>query len=126
MSSLAIPGHDLATLILVQRRKLVRLALDELPPRLLALVTHLAVCLRLAVHLNRNRGWRPPPPITLTVGEAAADASTPVHLAFPAGFLAANPLTVAEFEDETARLAAAGYALSIADEPGAVDVSESR
>lgn len=114
VSNSTMPGFSkneqvvLATLVLTHRRKLARPELDLVPPSRLEFVKRVAVLLRLAFHLNRNRSWRALPDVDLTV------AGRDVRLAFPEGFLDESPLTQADFEDEAGRLAAAGIRLTVA------------
>lgn len=96
----------LAFLVRVHRRKL---ALDLLPVsgqadrvRLL----RLALCLRLAVVLHRNRLPEAPPPLRLRV------ADDRLHVGFPEGWLAFHPLTLADLEQEGAYQRSAGFALT--------------
>jgi exopolyphosphatase/guanosine-5'-triphosphate,3'-diphosphate pyrophosphatase len=68
--------------------------------------------LRLAVVLHRGRSSEPLPPITLQVDRQR------LHLLFPAGWLAAHPLTRADLQIEAAMLARAGFALRWGDAKG--------
>lgn len=67
----------------------------------------LAVVLRLAVRLHRNRGTVDPPPLR---AEAAENSFL---LRFPEGHLAGHPLTGAELEDEAQVLAPLGIELTV-------------
>ena len=97
----------LAALIGAHRRRFVRPELDLVPPLKRDFVRRLAVLLRLAVHLNRNRSWRAVPDVTLSV------ADRDLTLTFPPGLLDDTPLTRADFDDEAARLAPAGFKLTV-------------
>lgn len=67
----------------------------------------LLICLRLAVLLNRSRSFAEPPEVKITVDENR------ISLRFDAGWLAANPLTVADLEREKEYLSLAGYELTV-------------
>lgn len=67
----------------------------------------LAVILRLAVRLHRNRGTVDPPPLRAEV------AGQRVSLGFPDGHLEGHPLTRAEMEDEGQVLAPLGIQLTV-------------
>lgn len=95
----------LAFLIASQRRNVDRGKYESLPKSWRKKALRLAVMLRLAVLLNRNRSREPLPDIALTV------ADSDVELNFPAGWLDANPLTVADLAREREYLDEIGYAL---------------
>jgi len=97
----------LAALIATHRRKFARPELDGVPPLKGEFVRRLAVLLRLAVHLNRNRSWRAVPDVTLRASERD------LALSFAPGLLEENPLTRADFAEEAERLAPAGFRLSV-------------
>ncbi|MCA9519029.1 MAG: Ppx/GppA family phosphatase, partial [Myxococcales bacterium] len=97
----------LAALVLVHRRKLARPEVEQVPGMNLDFFRRMAVLLRLAVHMNRNRSWRPPPDITLVARGPSID------LRFPEGYLEQNPLTLADFQDEAQRLGPAGLELTV-------------
>ncbi|TNF31121.1 MAG: exopolyphosphatase [Deltaproteobacteria bacterium] len=97
----------LAALVATHRRRFARPELDLVQKAELPMVRRLAVLLRLAVHLNRNRSWRALPDVALTAEDQQ------LTLSFPPEFLDDNPLTRADFEEETARLAAAGFTLVV-------------
>ena len=67
----------------------------------------LLILLRLAVLLNRSRKVREIPPVKLEVGRRS------LSLQFDAGWLAENPLLVADLEREQEFLQQIGYTLSI-------------
>lgn len=96
----------LAALILASRRKIHREAFDAIDPAQLGDVKMLAVLFRLAVQLNRSRDVDLPQ-FTLRVKDA-----TRLRLAFPPGWLAGRPLTLAALEEEAPYLAAFGVQLS--------------
>ena len=78
---------------------------DALPPSWQKKALRLAILLRLAVLLNRSRSTSALPPLTVTARKHE------LRMAFPAGWLAANPLTVADLERERDYLDAVGYRL---------------
>lgn len=96
----------LAALVRAHRRKLPTGVLAELPERWQAPATRLAVLLRLAVVLHRNRSAEPLPAFTL---RAQGDE---LALAFPAGWLEDHPLTRADLEEEAERLAVVDVTLA--------------
>ncbi len=69
----------------------------------------LCALLRLAVVLHRGRSSEPLPAITLHVDGQR------LQLLFPAGWLAAHPLTRADLQIEAAMLSKAGFALRFGD-----------
>lgn len=95
----------LAFLIASQRRNVDRGKYESLPKSWRKKALRLAVMLRLAVLLNRNRSREPLPDIAFTV------ADSDVELNFPAGWLDTNPLTVADLARERDYLDEIGYAL---------------
>ncbi len=96
----------LAALIRGHRRKFPSAEFDALPRRLVQSSKGLCVLLRLAALLHRARSDAPAPEVRL----AAADDTLQIH--FPAGWLDAHPLTLADLEQEAGYLKAAGVALS--------------
>ncbi|KPV41171.1 exopolyphosphatase [Thiohalorhabdus denitrificans] len=97
----------LAALIRAHRRKFPGGPFKALPERWARPARQLAVLLRLAAVLHRNR--RP-----LPLPELGADARKgTLRLRFPAGWLEEHPLTRADLEQEAAFLAAAGFSLQI-------------
>jgi exopolyphosphatase/guanosine-5'-triphosphate,3'-diphosphate pyrophosphatase len=98
----------LAAIVGNHRRKLLLASLDELSPPWHVKALYLIVLLRLAVLLHRGRGPRSLADIRLAVRGKSAE------LAFPRGWLSDHPLTVADLEQETDYLGAAGFKLKIA------------
>ncbi len=70
---------------------------------------HLLLILRLAVLLNRSRNAAIRPPVKLHVEDRT------LHIGFDAGWLAENPLTVADLELERDYLDKIGYGLVLSD-----------
>lgn len=95
----------LAFLIASQRREIDMGACRRLPSAWRRNAVRLAILLRLSVLLNRSRSETPLPAIRLTV-----DADS-LRLEFAPGWLAENPLTIADLDRETRYLERAGYAL---------------
>jgi exopolyphosphatase/guanosine-5'-triphosphate,3'-diphosphate pyrophosphatase len=91
----------LAALVRAHRRKFPVEAFDGLRPPWDRRALRAAVLLRLAVLLHRGRDANPLPEL-----RCMAHAKR-VELAFPAGWLDAHPLTVADLEEEAAFLRAA-------------------
>ncbi len=98
----------LAALVGGHRRKLDLSQTEELMPPWHLKAEFLIVLLRLAVLLHRGRGPRSLPEITLQV------KGTSVEIAFPRGWLAEQPLTEADLDQEIRYLQAAGFRLRIA------------
>jgi exopolyphosphatase/guanosine-5'-triphosphate,3'-diphosphate pyrophosphatase len=98
----------LAALVGGHRRKLDLAQTEELMPPWHLKAEFLIVLLRLAVLLHRGRGPRSLPEITLQV------KGTSVEIAFPRGWLAEQPLTEADLDQEIRYLQAAGFRLRIA------------
>ncbi len=96
----------LAALVLAQRRKLVDARLGALVTSRQKVVRRLGTLLRIAVQLNRTRSQNPPPTVDLAV------KGDTLHLIFPEVWLDERPLTRADLEEETARLAAAKMKLT--------------
>jgi exopolyphosphatase/guanosine-5'-triphosphate,3'-diphosphate pyrophosphatase len=97
----------LASLIRSHRR---RLAPDEwraVPGRRAAELLRLCVLLRLAVRFCRDRAPRPLPAVVLSPRPEG------LRLTFPAGWLAAHPLTRAELAEEAECLAGVGFDLRV-------------
>lgn len=97
----------LAFLIENHRRQLNRRLQRRLPASWRTKGMRLAVLLRLAALLNRNRSSEPLPDIGLAV------ARKTVTLTFPEAWLNDNPLTLADLAREQAYLEQAGYRLDV-------------
>ena len=95
----------LAFLIASQRYSIVMRMNEDLPRSWRLSALRVAILLRLAVLLNRSRNQVEMPPVGLDVTDDT------LELRFDPDWLAANPLTVADLERETAYLAAVGYRL---------------
>ena len=95
----------LAFLIASQRRDVDNVFCDRLPSAWRRKALRLALLLRIAVLLNRSRSSSALPVISAEPGE---DELT---LRFPEGWLAENPLTVADLDREAHYLSKAGYRL---------------
>lgn len=98
----------LAFLIASQRRQIDVPKCKALPRLWRVSAIRFAILLRLSVLLNRSRSGKRLPDVAMHVAEQS------VELRFPAGWLAANPLTVADLEREHAYLAQADYGLTYA------------
>ncbi len=96
----------LATLVRSHRRKFPLKLFKELHSPWDETGKWLAVLLRLAILLHRSRILNALPPIRLHLSKSA------VRLAFPRNWLDEHPLTVADLEQESAYLQAAGIDLS--------------
>ncbi|HSG58872.1 MAG TPA: Ppx/GppA phosphatase family protein [Woeseiaceae bacterium] len=96
----------LAFLIGAQRHNINTRYQKILPRAWREVALRLALLLRLAVLLNRSRSGADLPAIRLDVGEQS------LALEFDQDWLAANPLTVADLERESAYVQAVGYQLS--------------
>ncbi|MEM9188197.1 MAG: exopolyphosphatase [Myxococcota bacterium] len=97
----------LAALILSHRRKLRLDAFDSLPVEKPERVVRLAILLRLAVLLNRNRDRRAVPTFRFSARKKQ------VELRFPDGWLEDNRLAVADLQAEAELLQPAGYRLEV-------------
>jgi len=95
----------LAALVGGHRRKLNLASLEELVPPWHLKAESLIVLLRLAVLLHRARAPRALPKIDLEARGRSLSAT------FPKGWLAQNPLTAADLEQETEYLQAVGFRL---------------
>jgi exopolyphosphatase/guanosine-5'-triphosphate,3'-diphosphate pyrophosphatase len=71
------------------------------------LALRLCAILRLSVLLNRSRGQQTLPRLSMSASKNG------YALKFPDGWLEGNPLTRADMEEETARLASIGLELEI-------------
>ena len=98
----------LAYLIANQRSSFEASRLKTVPSAWRKRAQALAVILRLAVLLNRSRSSTTMPAIRVTATRKK------ISLAFPAGWLKDNPLTIADLERERGLLAAIGYVLEFA------------
>lgn len=97
----------LAALVRSHRRKLPVKLYKELPKRICKPVKRLAILLRLAVILHRNRSNTPLPELALSVKEKT------IRLGFPEGWLNNQPLTQADLQQEVHYLSAIGFTLTI-------------
>ncbi len=95
----------LAALVLCHRRKLRKSVFGALPEGDALPTLRLCLLLRLAVRLDRGRSEESVPEVRLEARKKA------LELTFPAGWLEAHPLTVADLGEEAATLEAAGYRL---------------
>lgn len=98
----------LAELIRAHRRRLRHTTVEDLRSLGGDAALRLALLLRLAATLNRNRSPEPLPDIRLCAGTAT------LELTFPPGWLDAHPATRADLEIEQGFVAAAGFVLSFA------------
>ncbi len=98
----------IASLVTLHRRKLDDPFLDTLPSAWRAPIFKLVVLLRLAALLNRSRSPSDLPAIALTTGKGS------LELKFPRRWLADNPLTAADLEQETEWLKERGFTLTVA------------
>lgn len=97
----------LAAIVEAQRRKFPPPRVEGVPPAMRRRVLVLALILRVAVLLNRSRGQAPAPRL------APRLAKDTLQLAFPAGWLEANPLARADLDQESEKLADAELRLAI-------------
>lgn len=95
----------LSFLIATQRNAIDKAPLSALPSAWREKALRLAVVLRIAVLLNRSRNSTQPPSIEAVVSDSK------LHLRFADGWLADNPLTIADLQREGQVLAAVGYDL---------------
>jgi exopolyphosphatase/guanosine-5'-triphosphate,3'-diphosphate pyrophosphatase len=95
----------LASMVGQHRRKFRAEAAEDVPAAWGERTLRLTVLLRLAALLRRSRQPDPPPPI------AAKARRRGLSLTFPAGWLAAHPLTRADLKQERGYLAAVGVEL---------------
>jgi len=97
----------LAAVILGHRRKMPSAVLEDLPPEHVGAAWRLCVVLRLAVCLNRSRSQTPLPRFRLRVRKNG------LEIAFARRWLEQHPLTKADLREEAARLAEAGFRLTV-------------
>lgn len=97
----------LAALVRSHRRKFPTKLYKELPKRISKPAKRLAVLLRLAVILHRNRSKTPLPDFELSIDEKV------IRLVLPQGGLEEQPLTQADLLQEVQYLAAIGFTLEI-------------
>ncbi|MGI9238151.1 MAG: exopolyphosphatase, partial [Woeseiaceae bacterium] len=97
----------LAFLVGSQRHNLWVAQLRQLPKKWRVSALRVALLLRLAVLLNRSRKNDVAPTVNIAAGEKS------INLHFDADWLAANPLTVADLEQEQTYLADVGYSLDV-------------
>ena len=99
----------LALLVRAHRRKFPKLEFDQIDADERTTLTRLAVLLRLAVVLRRNRVGEALPPITLNVDAAR------LTMTFPRLWLDAHPLTRLDLEQESQFLEATPLRLEVTD-----------
>lgn len=97
----------LSTLVKLHRRKLEDPFLDEVPSAWRTPLFRLVVLLRLAALLHRTRSPSDLPAVRLVPGK------NELELRFPADWLARNPLTAADLEQEQQWLQARGFELRV-------------
>ena len=68
---------------------------------------HLVVLLRLSTKIHRRRSPKPPPAVSMQVHGRS------LTLSFPGGWIAARPLSLADFEEDATQLLNLGYKLKI-------------
>ena len=102
----------LAFLVRAHRRKFPLAVLAGYPNDELRALTQLAVLLRLAVVLRRNRSPEAPPLIHCDARDQQ------LRLSFPTGFLRDHPLTALDLSEEAAYLKQTGHQLTFAERPG--------
>ena len=105
----------LAALVRSHRRKLRRSVFKALPTRGRDRLIRLAVLLRLAAVLHRGRHADPLPDLGLAVEEDM------LELRIPRDWLQAHPLTLADLDEESRYLQAAGFSLSVDGGAGRAD-----
>ncbi len=97
----------LACLVLAHRRRFERAGFNDLPPAWQRPALRLTLLLRLAALFHRSRTDTALPDLHLRVHGRS------MELQLPAGWLASNPLTLADLERERSFLAEADYRLTI-------------
>jgi exopolyphosphatase/guanosine-5'-triphosphate,3'-diphosphate pyrophosphatase len=98
----------LSLLVGAHRRSFAGSEFETLAGKLSLRAARLAVVLRLAVLLNRNRAAGPAVPLTVKVGKKS------LALKMPEGWLELNPLTRADLKQERSFLDAAGFGMEFA------------
>ena len=100
----------LAFLVRAHRRRFPLDVLATYPGEEAPVLVQMAILLRLAVVLRRNRSTEAPPLFQ-------CDArGRELRLHFPSGFLREHPLTALDLSEEAASLKQAGYALAFTDD----------
>lgn len=99
--------HILGTLIQGHRKRLPLERLSALSEERALILIKLAILLRIAVYLHRDRAPKREPQVSIH-----ADRNS-LTLAFKRGWLARHPLTFADLKQEATRLAEAGFTLKI-------------
>jgi len=97
----------LAVLIGGQRHRIEKSRLNSLPRAWRTRGLRLLMILRLAVLLNRSRNATEPPEVLVNAGENS------LLLGFDAGWVADNPLSIAELEREQTYLEQVAYQLTL-------------
>ena len=97
----------LAVLVGAHRRKIRKDLIDDLQGPWSKRMPYLMTILRLAVLLKRSRSDKPIPPLAIEATRRK------VKLGFPAGWLEAHPLTLADLEQEARYLSALDLKLSL-------------
>ena len=100
----------LAFLVRAHRRKFPTEGLGAFPPGQAAELCKLAILLRIAVVLRRNRSREAPPLIQADV------RGTTLRLVFPRGFLQTHPLTALDLREEATYLQSTPYSLIIGED----------
>ncbi len=100
--------QTLALLVRAHRKKLAPALFDGFSADTIDTLLRILTLIRLAVLLNRNRSEQGIPEVTLKT------AGTTLDLSFPAGWLAAHPLTAADLEYEASVLKPRGITLRLA------------
>jgi exopolyphosphatase / guanosine-5'-triphosphate,3'-diphosphate pyrophosphatase len=114
LQHVAAPGFSrqdqqmLAALVLAHRGRFSKSRLRAISPHRVETICHLAIVLRLAVRLHRDRSPRPRHLPGLRV------QSQRITLTFEPGWLASHPLTGADMLEEAALLEAGGFELVVA------------
>ncbi|MEY3220492.1 MAG: hypothetical protein RIT27_1849 [Pseudomonadota bacterium] len=96
----------LASLVRGHRRKFPQNVFETYPQTERQMISRLCIVLRLAILLHRHRHETPLPILTTSKNS--------LHLEFPPDWLAKNPLTQADLDNEQSYLSAIGFQLSYA------------